>query len=91
MTLRASLAVVIAACAALAIPVASADAAPKPVRYGSCEALNKVYRHGVARPGAKDQVRGATKPVTNFTINLKVYQLNTRLDRDRDGIACEKR
>ncbi|MFU8852102.1 excalibur calcium-binding domain-containing protein [Micromonospora sp. SL1-18] len=71
------------------VAVAPAEAAAK--RYANCTALNKVYKHGVGRKGAKDKVRGKTKPVTNFTVNNAVYAKNTRLDRDRDGIACEKR
>ena len=91
MSTRKVLSVVMATCAVLVVPVASADAAPRPVRYKNCTALNKVYKHGVARPGARDRVRGSAKPVTTFAVNAKVYQLNTRLDGDRDGIACEKR
>jgi hypothetical protein len=59
--------------------------------YKNCTALNKTFKHGVARKGAKDKVRGSTKPVTNFTVNTKVYNANKKLDRDKDGVACEKR
>jgi len=72
------------------IAIASpADAAPKV--YKNCTALNKVYKHGVGLKGAKDVVRGKTKPVTNFTRNNAVYKANKKSDRDKDGIACEKR
>jgi hypothetical protein len=62
-----------------------------PKKYANCAALNKVYKHGVAKKkGVVDKTKG--KRVTTYTVNLKVYNLNyTRLDRDRDGIACEKR
>ena len=67
-----------------------AEAAAK--KYANCAALNKTYKHGVARKGAKDKVRGSTKPVTNFTVNTAVYTANKgKLDRDKDGVACEKR
>jgi hypothetical protein len=73
----------------------SADAATtqtvKIVRYKNCTALNKAYRHGVGRKGAHDKVSGRTKPVKNFYVNTRLYNANTKLDRDRDGIACEKR
>jgi hypothetical protein len=55
--------------------------------YKDCAALNAHYGHGVALPGARDYVRGRTKPVTTFTPNKTVYLANRRLD----GIACEKR
>ncbi|WP_127501004.1 FHA domain-containing protein [Actinoplanes solisilvae] len=57
-----------------------------------CAALNKVFKHGVGRKGAKDKVSGKTKKVTNFTVYTKMYEANrAKLDRDKDGIACEKR
>ena len=74
----------------LLVTAPAADAAPRPVRYKNCAALNKVYKHGVGKPGARDKVsRG--KAVTTFTRSAKVYALNTHLDRDRDRIACEER
>ncbi|NYE71784.1 excalibur calcium-binding domain-containing protein [Microlunatus parietis] len=81
--------------------VLPADAAPKPKSYKNCAALNKVYPHGVAKKGAKDKVKGKSKPVKNFTVSSKVYSYNDGkpkkykgerdLDRDNDGVACEKR
>ena len=79
-----------------------ADAAVKPKVYKNCTALNKVYPHGVAKNSkVKDKVRGKTKPVTTFTVKASVYKRNDGkkkkykherdLDRDNDGIVCEKR
>ena len=68
-----------------------ADAVARSVKYKNCSALQKAYKHGVGKPKAKDRVAGRSKPVTTFTKNLKVYKLNRHLDRDRDGIACERR
>ena len=59
--------------------------------FTNCAALNKVYPHGVGRKGAKDHVSGSTRPVTNFSVNTAVYNANRKSDRDKDGIACEKR
>lgn len=70
----------------------AATTSPKPVKYANCTALNKVYPHGVAKAkSSKDKVKGKTKPATGFTVNAKVYQLNSKLDRDKDTVACEKR
>lgn len=66
---------------------APADAATAR-HYANCKALNAIYRHGVGLPGARDHTSGT--PVTNFTRNQAVYKLNKTLDRDKDGIACEK-
>ncbi len=76
-----------------------ADAATKVVHFKNCTALNKVYPHGVGKPGAKDH--SSSKPVTNFKVDKALYQANDGprntktgeydLDRDNDGVACEKR
>jgi hypothetical protein len=67
-------------------------AALKPKAYRNCAALHVDYPHGVAaRVGVKDKVRGRTKPVTDYVVSKKVYDLNKRkLDADRDLIVCEK-
>jgi hypothetical protein len=84
---------------ALAILLAvSAAIAPSPAMaaksYRNCAALNKTYPHGVGRPGARDKIGGRYRPgrsVTTFTRNRAVYNANTARDRDKDGVACEKR
>ena len=56
----------------------------------TCATLNVRYPHGVGRPGAHDQTKSTKRPVTNFTRNKAGYLANKSLDRDHDGIACEK-
>jgi Excalibur calcium-binding domain len=76
---------------ASAAPADAATHRPAPRHYANCRALNAVYPHGVGRTGARDHVRSKSdRPVTNFTVDNRVYALNTSLDRDHDGIACEK-
>ena len=58
-------------------------------KYKNCTALNKVYPHGVGRAGAHDKSSGT--PVTNFKVSNSVYAANSGSDRDKDGVACEKR
>jgi outer membrane biosynthesis protein TonB len=62
---------------------------PAPRAYPNCAALNRVYPHGVGRPGAVDRTSGTR--VTTFTRDAATYRLNPGRDRDKDGIACEKR
>jgi hypothetical protein len=72
--------------------------APTPRSYANCTALNKVYGHGVGRQSARDHTSGS--PVTTFTVSNTIYAYNDGkpprhagehdLDRDNDGIACEK-
>jgi hypothetical protein len=81
--------IALAAGVGLAQPVTAAATAY--THYKNCTALNAKYKHGVGRKGARDHVRGTTKPVTNFYVNTGLYNANKGLDRDKDGIACEKR
>lgn len=82
----------VATVAGLGLAAPAQAAPPKVKKYANCAALNKVFKHGVGRKGAKDKVSGRTKKVTNFTVYTKMYEANrAKLDRDKDGIACEKR
>ncbi len=73
--------------------LAQAKAPSKKALYKNCTAVNKKYPHGVGRSGAKDKTSG--KKVTTFKKSSALYQeamsYNRGLDRDKDGIACEKR
>ncbi|MFJ8689145.1 excalibur calcium-binding domain-containing protein [Micromonospora wenchangensis] len=86
---RGALVVTLALGSTLVVVTGPAEAGA--TKYKNCTALNKKYKHGVGRKGAKDKVRGSTKPVTNFTVSDAVYAKNTHLDRDKDKVACEKR
>jgi excalibur calcium-binding domain-containing protein len=60
-------------------------------RFDTCDELHRRYPHGVGRSGAHDLVPGTSRPVASFVIDTAVYQANRkRLDRDHDGIACER-
>jgi len=69
-------------------------AAAKAKTYKNCTALNKVYQHGVKKSAStKDVVRSGGKPIKKFSAaktSKALYNANTKLDRDKDGIACEK-
>jgi hypothetical protein len=79
--------------AMLGMGVSSAQAATSPYKFKNCTALNKVYKHGVGKAQAKDKTSG--KPVTTFkhsdALYKKIITFRAGLDRDKDGIACEKR
>lgn len=61
--------------------------------HDNCTNLNQQWPHGVGRRHAVDKTSGT--PVTNFKRSTRLYRRamnhNGTLDRDRDGIACEKR
>jgi hypothetical protein len=82
----ASLVLVIAVSGYTLTSAMPANAAVK--KFSSCAKLHLVYPNGIARDQAAiDAAVGLTRiPV----IKKKVYKANfSRLDRDRDGIACE--
>lgn len=83
---------------ALSLPIAAVSSAPADAashKYKNCTALQKTYPHGVGKSGARDRVSGSSAPVTTFKKSTKIYKAaikhNKGLDRDKDGIACEKR
>jgi hypothetical protein len=73
-------------------PTGVTKPASAPLFYKNCTNLNKRYLHGVGKPRTRDKTSG--EPVTNFRRSTKLYLVamswNKGLDRDEDGIACEK-
>ena len=84
-------------------PMAAADALPVATAsktYTSCAKMNAgKYPHGVGKKGAVDKTRG--KRVRTFKVDNKAYKRYSTsaskgayyrdLDRDNDGIACERK
>ncbi|GAB2855447.1 excalibur calcium-binding domain-containing protein [Nocardioides pacificus] len=66
----------------------TATAASAPT-FANCDALHRVYPHGVGLPGARDRTSGT--PVTSFKRSRALYRANKKSDRDKDGVACEQR
>ena len=97
------LTLVLAAPAAAVSPPASAGvvafsptaSAAVPALYDNCTNFHKKYRHGVGRAGARDKTRSGAPGVTTFLRSTRIYNIamkwNDDLDRDNDGVACEKR
>lgn len=66
----------------------SAPTAVKVIRYANCKAMQAVHSGGVARSSSFTN-KGASLKMKPL-VNAKLYALNARLDRDKDGIACER-
>ena len=83
---------VVTVSALAALTVVSAAGARIPPLYKNCTAVNKKYPHGVGRAHAHDKTAGTA--VTSFVRSDRLYRLamsyNAGLDRDKDGIGCEK-
>lgn len=84
--------------AAAAAPTATqaqgiVPAAKPPIKtFKNCTALNKTYKGGVARAGVThNTVSGKKKPFkVKPYFSTALYNANKKMDRDKDGIACEK-
>jgi len=65
-----------------------------PALYDNCTKFNKRYPHGVGKVGARDRTKSGDR-VRTFLRSNRIYRLamhyNDDLDRDGDGIACEKK
>jgi len=61
--------------------------------WKNCTSVHTRYPHGVGKLRARDRTSGT--PVTTFKRSTQLYNVamsyNRGLDRDKDGIACEKR
>ena len=72
---------------------AASTALAVPAPWKNCTQVNKKYPHGIGKTGAHDKTSGT--PVITFKRSTQLYKLamknNSRLDGDKDGIACEKR
>jgi hypothetical protein len=76
---------------------AATGAAEIPYLWQNCTHVHTKYRHGVGKVGAHDRTSGT--PVTTFYRSTRLYNIamsynsarGYNLDRDHDGIACEKR
>ena len=90
--MRRSIGVALTLCVVLLPTPALATPEAAPPLYKNCTNLNKKYPHGLGKNGARDRTTGT--PVTNFKRSTKLYNLamshNRGLDRDKDGVACEK-
>lgn len=64
-----------------------------PSLYKNCTNFNRKYPHGVGKRLARDRTKSG-EPVTNFRRSTLIYnqamRWNKGLDRDKDGVACEK-
>ncbi|PID02506.1 calcium-binding protein [Sporosarcina sp. P2] len=74
------------ACSMVLLPVQSTEAAA--AKFKNCTELNKTYPGGVAKNASVKNKGGKTK--LKPTVAASIYNSHTKLDRDKDGIACER-
>jgi hypothetical protein len=81
------------ACLTLAsMTIQTSAQAAVPHKWQNCTIVNHRLPHGVGLKHAHDHTSGT--PVTSFRHDSATYhaamRANSRLDGDKDGIACEK-
>ena len=57
-------------------------------KYANCTALNKDFPGGVAKSSKVKNKGGKTKKSPK--VSAALYNANIKMDRDKDGISCEK-
>lgn len=96
MTRTLSMAAASVVLAATAVVGGASAAQAAPTVYKNCDAVHRVYSGGIAKKSVtKNKVTSAGKVTyrpLKGTVKKddKLYAANKKLDRDADGIACEK-
>jgi len=67
---------------------ASTSTTSGPTAYPDCTALNADHPSGVGLPGAVDNTSAGTSN-SGFRVSEELYNANSSMDGDADGIACE--
>ena len=57
--------------------------------FKNCTEVRKVYPMGVSKSLVAAKLQ-KNYPVNNPLVSAKIYQVLSKLDRDKDGTACEK-
>ena len=83
--MKKAIAVVLSALLLGLVPATQAEAQS----FKSCSALHKVYKHGIA--ASKNSANKGAGPIHAPKVSAAIYRLNSKLDVDRDNIACEVR
>ncbi len=86
---------VIASTLAIILGLTAPASAADKTKYKNCTALAKVYPGGVARAGGMNMTKSKGKIVPAKSkktplVDDELYNLNKKLDADKDGVACEK-
>jgi len=57
--------------------------------FKNCTEVNKVYKWGVSKSLAA-AMKQKNYPVNNPLVSASIYASLAKMDRDKDGTACEK-
>jgi hypothetical protein len=65
-------------------------AAAARMHYANCTVVHQHYKGGIAKSGAKDKRANGGHAKYAPDVNTALYNANSSMDRDHDGIACEQ-
>ena len=74
---------------ASALPATAVTARPSAHHFANCTDMHRVYKGGVARRGAHDHRASGHARYAPY-VSTKLYNANSQMDRDKDGVACEQ-
>ena len=57
--------------------------------FKNCSEVNRTYRWGVAKSIAAAKIQ-KNYPINNPLVSEAIYKSIAKMDRDKDGTACEK-
>jgi chorismate mutase len=57
--------------------------------FKNCSEVNRTYRWGVAKSIAAAKMQ-KNYPINNPLVSEAIYKSIAKMDRDKDGTACEK-
>jgi hypothetical protein len=83
---------ILVAALTLLLPVPTFASVPQQ-KFKNCTAVNKVYEGGIAKNkkvSNKNSKGVAQKSKYAPFVSKKIYNQNKGMDRDKDGIACER-
>lgn len=79
-----------AAAIAFSAPAMANVDRPAVHHFQNCTDMHRVYKGGVARRGAHDHRSSGGHARYAPYVSTKLYNANSGMDRDHDGIACEQ-
>jgi hypothetical protein len=79
-----------AAAISLCIPAGASVARPAVHHFQNCTDMHRIYKGGVAHRGAHDHRSSGGHARYAPYVSTKLYNANSNMDRDHDGIACEQ-
>jgi hypothetical protein len=83
-----------AAVAATSLLIPAGPASASVPHYANCTKMHVAahgkYKGGIARKGARDHRAGGGHAKYKPYVSTSYYNANKKMDRDKDGIACEQ-